>query len=130
MPNPIHSALPFLLAGALAAQQPAASALHLAFVGDLQQPRGKDFVAFLRAHYPRVDAVEREGCEPSQLRTADVVVLDWSQQDHGVSEWLKDKQAARRCPLGDLEHWDRPTVLIGSAGLNLAAAWNLPGTYG
>ena len=130
MPKPIRCALPFLLTAAVPAQQPALPPLHLAFVGDLQQPRGKDFVAFLRAHYARVDAVERNGCEPSQLRAADVVVLDWSQQDHGVMEWFKDKQAERRCPLGDLEHWDRPTVLIGSAGLNLAAAWNLPGTYG
>jgi hypothetical protein len=128
MANLIRCA-PFLLAAAAFAQQPA-QPLHLAFVGNLEQPRGKDFVAFLRAHYPRVDAVERNTCDPSRLRCADVVVLDWSQQDEGVSGWLKDKKAARHCPLGDLEHWDRPTVLIGSAGLNLAAIWNLPGTYG
>ncbi len=120
-----------LLTAALPAQDPARNPpLHLCFVGDLQTERGKDFLGFLRQQFPRVDAVERATCEPQQLRTADVVVLDWWQHDDGVSVWLRDKQAPRRVPLGELARWDRPTVLIGSAGLNLAAAWGLPGSFG
>lgn len=103
--------------------------LHVAFVGDLQGARGADFVKFLRGQFARVDAVERAGCAPEQLRGADVVVLDWP-QDQGVLGWLQDKDAPRRLPLGELARWDRPTVLIGSAGLNLAAAWGLPGSHG
>lgn len=103
--------------------------LHVAFVGELQQDRGKDFVQFLRAQFARVDAVERATCTPSQLRTADVVVLDWPQQG-AVSDWIRDKQKPRSNPLGGLARWDRPTVLLGSAGLNAAADWNLPGTFG
>jgi len=104
-------------------------ALHVAFVGDLQSERGADFVKFLREQFARVDAVERSTTTPGQLRTADIVVLDWPQAE-GVMLWLEDKQKARHSPLGDLARWDRPTVLIGSAGLNLAGSWNLPGTHG
>ncbi len=125
--------LPFValvLSLAAAAQDRASNpALHIAFVGDLQSPRGADFVQFLRAQFPRVDAIERSTCAPEQLRCADVVVLDWP-QDRGVMQWLEDKDKPRHVPLGDRARWDRPTVLLGSAGLNLAAAWNLPGTSG
>ena len=103
--------------------------LHVAFVGELRQERGKDFVQFLRAQFARVDAIERSTCTPSMLRTADVVVLDWPQQG-AVSDWVRDKPRVRTNPLGELARWDRPTVLIGSAGLNAAADWSLPGTYG
>lgn len=115
--------------GAAAQDRSLNPALHVAFVGDLQSPRGKYFVQFLRAQFPRVDTVERAMCTPDQLRTADVVVLDWP-QEQGVMKWLDDKQAPRHSPFGELSRWDRPTVLIGSAGLNLAGLWNLPGTYG
>ncbi len=115
--------------GAAAQQQAADPALRVAFVGDLQGERGADFVAFLKKHYARVDAVERSTCTPERLRLADVVVLDWPQAE-GVMAWLDDKKAERRVPLGELARWDRPTVLIGSAGLNLAAAWSLPGSQG
>lgn len=118
-----------LVLGAAAQDRAQNPALHVAFVGDLQTPRGADFVQFLRAQYPRVDAVERSACTPERLRTADVVVLDWPQGD-GVMQWMQDKQNPRTVPLGALVRWDRPTVLLGSAGLNLAAAWNLPGTSG
>ena len=104
-------------------------ALHLAFVGDLQSERGVDFVKFLRQQFSRVDSVERSTCTPDQLRTADVVVLDWPQSE-GVMAWMRDEQKERHNPLGQLARWDRPTVLLGSAGLNLAAAWSLPGTQG
>jgi hypothetical protein len=104
-------------------------AVHVAFVGDLQSDRGKDFVQFLRAQFARVDTVERGSCVPAQLRCADVVVLDWPQQG-AISYWIDDKQAPHHNPLGELDRWDRPTVLLGSAGLNAAADWNLPGTFG
>ncbi|HEX5053377.1 MAG TPA: hypothetical protein VFZ65_16490 [Planctomycetota bacterium] len=120
----------FLLSLAVLAQDKTKNpALHVAFVGDLQSERGADFVGFLRSQFPRVDGVERSTCTPDQLRTADVVVLDWP-QDQGVMLWQQDGQKPRQQPLGELSRWDRPTVLLGSAGLNLAAAWNLPGTNG
>jgi hypothetical protein len=102
--------------------------LHVAFVGDVKTPRGADFVAFLREQFGRVDAIERATCTPDQLRTADVVVLDWPQDD-GVMAKFNKKEPCKN-PLGELPRWDRPTVLIGSAGLNLATEWSVPGGYG
>lgn len=84
---------------------------------------------FLQGQFARVDTVERNECAPEKVRSADVVVLDWSQQD-GLMRWLQARDEPRHNPLGELARWDRPTVLIGSAGLNLAAAWGLPGTQG
>src|SRR5687767_10995773 len=115
--------------GVLAQDRSLNPALHVAFVGELQSARGADFVKFLREQFSRVDGVERSTCTPEQLRTADVVVLDWPQGE-GITQWFKDKQKPRHSPLGELARWDRPTVLLGSAGLNLAALWNLPGTQG
>jgi hypothetical protein len=103
-------------------------ALHVVFVGELESERGKDFVQFLRAQFPRVDAIERAKCSPEQLRTADVVVLDWPQED-GVMAKFHKKEPCKNL-LGERARWDRPTVLIGSAGLNLATEWGLPGGYG
>lgn len=119
-----------ILATAVPGQDRARNAgLHVAFVGELETDRGRDFVGFLRAQFPRVDALERDECEPELLRFVDVVLLDWPQQA-GVIQWLQNKGQPRRNPLGDLERWDRPTVLLGSAGLNVAADWGLPGTSG
>ena len=118
------------LALPLPAQDRAANPpLHVAFVGDLQTERGKDFVAFLQKQFARVDTFERADCTPERLRTADVVVLDWQQQD-GLLHWFDHRDEPRHNPLGELLRWDRPTVLIGSAGLNVAADWGLPGTQG
>lgn len=119
-----------LLAGAPAAQDRALNPdLHVTFVGELQAERGQDFVRFLREQFARVDTVERATCTPDKLRSADVVVLDWPQGE-GVMHWLRHREQPRHNPLGVLPRWDRPTVLIGSAGLNLATDWGLPGSNG
>ncbi|HEX6811656.1 MAG TPA: hypothetical protein VF384_08550 [Planctomycetota bacterium] len=124
----LHLSVGLLLPLCAAAQDPSLNRkLHVAFVGDLESARGADFVQFLRQQFARVDSVERKTCTPDQLRTADVVVLDWAQE---IMAWSQDKTMARHNPLGVLARWDRPTVMIGSAGLNLAADWNLPGTEG
>ncbi|MFO1076816.1 MAG: hypothetical protein U1E73_03720 [Planctomycetota bacterium] len=119
-----------LAAAWLPAQDPARNpALHIAFVGKPDDARGKSFVQFLRQQFARVTPVAIDGCTPEKLRFADVVVVDWA-QDAGVMAWLQDKKQPRMNPLGELARWDRPTVLVGSAGLNAAASWNLPGTHG
>lgn len=114
--------------GAAAQDRSLNPALHVAFVGELESARGKDFVEFLRAQFPRVDTIERAKCSPEQLRTADVVVLDWPQEE-GVMAKFHKKEPCKDL-LGERARWDRPTVLIGSAGLNLATEWGLPGGYG
>src|SRR6185436_8371345 len=50
--------------------------------------------------------------------------LDWPQSE------LSREARIQGAPLGKREEWARPTVLLGSAGLNLAVAWKLKGGSG
>jgi hypothetical protein len=52
------------------------------------------------------------------------VLLDWPQSGTMRGNWLDG------APLGNREDWDKPTVLLGSAGLNLAVVWKLKGGSG
>ena len=104
--------------------------LRVVFVGNADKARALDFRKFLQEQFTRVDLVDRKSCEPKQLEKADVVLLDWGQRDDGVMTWMMDRDKPRRCPLGRREDWRKPTVLLGSAGLNLATAWELKGGFG
>ena len=119
-----------LLAPSAASPSEDLAQLKVAFVGNGGTERSESFVEFLGQHVATVAFVERTESDPQALRKADVVVLDWSQQEDGVMSWISDREAKRHTPLGDRAGWDVPTVLIGSAGLNLAAAWDLAGTFG
>ena len=124
------AAAPLLLAAALAAQD--RHPQRLLFVGEPDTPRGKAFVEFLGAKFASVRAAKRFD-DLGDLKQVDVVVLDWPQQGAGsISEWMADpaKKAARRAPLGERDAWTTPTVLLGSAGLNLACVWDVRGSYG
>jgi len=55
-------------------------------------------------------------CTPDALRFADVVVIDCPEAN-GDCDAL---------PLGDLDRWDRPTVLVGAAGVLVARRFLLP----
>jgi hypothetical protein len=92
--------------------------------------REGEYVPFLKEHFTKVESVSREKFQPSQAKDFDVVVLDWPQymreQPGGgrINAW--DEQA----PLGKREEWSKSTVLLGSAGLNLAVSWKLKGGSG
>jgi hypothetical protein len=92
--------------------------------------REGEYVPFLKEHFTKVESVSREKFQPSQAKDFDVVVLDWPQfmkeQPGGgrINAW--DEQT----PLGKREEWSKPTVLLGSAGLNLAVSWKLKGGSG
>jgi hypothetical protein len=123
--------LAFLPAAALLAQDPARNPkLHVAFVGTAGSARTADFTKFLEQQFGSVQVVDRSKCEPKDLAAADVVLLDWNQQEDGVMTWVQEKGKARRCPLGERSAWTKPTVLLGSAGLNLAILWGTCGSYG
>ncbi|MFO0842112.1 MAG: hypothetical protein U0797_06885 [Gemmataceae bacterium] len=81
-----------------------------------------DYEAFLKKHFAKVAVAPRKGFDPAAARDADVVLLDWSQSEGSV-----DKATS---PLGKLEGWTKPTVLLGSAGLFMAGQWQLIGGAG
>jgi hypothetical protein len=98
--------------------------LKLLYVADVGTPREQSFTEFFRKHVKSVDTVARHGFDPATAAGYDVVVLDWPQ-----SEETREMRKLTS-PLGPRERWGRPTVLLGSAGLNLAVAWQVKGGAG
>jgi hypothetical protein len=86
--------------------------------------RSAEFEPFLKAHFAKVESTPREGFQPQSAKDFDVVLLDWPQSD------LARQQRIGTCPLGKREEWAKPTVLLGSAGLNLAVGWKVYGGFG
>ena len=103
--------------------------LKVAFVGDVAE-RTEDFTAALAEQFREVKAYPH-GTKPAELAAADVVVVDWQQNVEALQRWHKDPAAAgKACPLGPRTEWRTPTVLLGSAGLNLASIWEVKGSDG
>jgi hypothetical protein len=87
--------------------------------------RGPDFELLLKRHFAQTQTFSREAFKPAQAKDYDVVLLDWPQ-----SEEARADRQGKSCPLGRREEWNKPTVLLGSAGLNLAVVWKLKGGSG
>jgi len=109
----------------IAARHSGAESAHklpqrILYIGD----RDDEFVPFLEDHFAKVDAVSRGNFKPAQAGGFDVVLLDWPQSHESRGAWLDGS------PLGPREKWSKPTVLLGSAGLNLAVVWKLKGGSG
>lgn len=105
--------------------------LRLLFLGEPDSARANDFKNMLLGRFAAVKVADRWHWDRTLLRDVDVVILDWPQQD-GVSKWMLkgDRTVKPRLPLGRREQWTMPTVLLGSAGLNLAWAWDVKGGFG
>ena len=94
--------------------------LRVLYVGH----RSMEFEPFLKGHFARVESTPRESFQPQSAKDFDVVLLDWPQSD------LARQQRIGTSPLGRREDWSKPTVLLGSAGLNLAVTWKVKGGCG
>jgi hypothetical protein len=121
-----HTALALaILASFAAAQEPARNPQRVAFLGEPGAARTKAYTDFLQQRFAAVTTFDRDDADLAKVRKADVVLLDWGQSDAA-----RKQRAARWSPLGKRDAWDRPTVLLGSAGLNLAGAWQVRGSFG
>jgi hypothetical protein len=96
--------------------------LRILYVGTGGSPRARDFESFLKKYFAQVSAADRASFDPAIARSADVVLLDWSQADQDARQG--------KSPLGQRENWSRPTVLLDSAGLLLAGPWQFIGKAG
>jgi hypothetical protein len=122
-----------LLLGSLAvlaaasASQPSRSLdqLKVLYVGDRDSTRATHFAGFLKHNVGRIEFASRDGFKPSQADEFDVVLLDWPQSDSARKDWKTGNS-----PLGDRNAWTKPTVLLGSAGLNIAVVWKARGGSG
>lgn len=95
--------------------------LRILYVGN-DPERSKHFETFLNEYFVTVSVARRDDFDASAARDADVVLLDWNQRE--------DPWETVKSPLGSFEDWSKPTVLLGSAGLLVAAKWELPGNSG
>ena len=86
--------------------------------------RTAEFIPFLKHNVAHVESRDRHQFNPADAAAFDVVLLDWPQ-----GEETRDMRHLTS-PLGSRENWNKPTVLLGSAGLNLAVAWKLKGGSG
>jgi len=99
--------------------------LKVLYVGEpATTARAKQFTGFLEKNVGRIQAVERHQFTQAQATDFDVVLLDWPQS--GSS----DQERRQPAPLGERSTWSKPTVLLGSAGLNLAVVWKVRGGSG
>jgi hypothetical protein len=87
--------------------------------------RTRDYLEFLRSRFIDARAVDRDHFDPAGVADADVVLLDWSQSDIDLQQ-LQHLPS----PIGPREKWDKPLVLLGSAGLLLGVPWQLKGGFG
>ena len=95
--------------------------LRVLYVGS---ERADDYTSFLKEFVGQIESVSRADFQAKQSFAFDVILLDWPQGEETREMRLL------RSPLGAREEWSRPTVLLGSAGLNLAVAWKLQGGSG
>ncbi len=109
--------------GAAAAGATELGQLKVMYVGDSGSTRAKQFESFLRQNVAEVTVVPRSNFTPAEATNFDVVLLDWPQP--AEQDWK-----AGRSPLGPRAQWNKPTVLLGSAGLNLAVVWKVRGGSG
>jgi hypothetical protein len=116
--------LALIALGRLQPQAADLKSLKLLYVGDPGSERAKQFTRFLTSRVDKFTATGREGFKTEQAASFDVVVLDWPQGSSTQDEWR------RPSPLGDRAQWKTPTVLLGSAGLNLAVVWKVRGGSG
>lgn len=84
--------------------------------------RPGEFTPFLKQHFASVTTVSRNDFKADQVADIDVVLLDWP-QDGQIHSFPQS-------PIGERANWSKPTVLLGSAGLNLAVDWKLKGGAG
>ncbi len=98
--------------------------LKVLYIGEPGMPRAEHFTGFLGKNVGRIEAVSRNHFKPADADRFDVVLLDWPQEVTAL------KEGKGRSPLGERAAWNKPTVLLGSAGLNLAVVWKVRGGSG
>lgn len=120
--------LPLLLVVLFISDCPAVElrSLKVLYVGNARSARAADFKGFLSKNVARVAVAERTAFDPALANDFDVVLLDWPQsEEHGRTGKMPTKS-----PLGQRSAWNKPTVLLGSAGLHLAMVWDVKGGFG
>lgn len=99
--------------------------LKVLYLGNVGTPRANSYEVFLKEHFTVSKAVDRKTFDPAAAGEFDVVLLDWSQADEPDR-----RDTPLKSPLGPRESWNKPVVMLGSAGLLITAPWQTNGSYG
>lgn len=99
--------------------------LNVLYVGEASNTtRARQVTEFLQKNVGRLEALKRQDFKQEQASDFDVVVVDWPQSEK------TEQERQQGSPLGARSSWTKPTVLLGSAGLNMAVVWKVRGGSG
>jgi hypothetical protein len=93
--------------------------LKVLYIADGPAETDKSYTDFLKSSVKEAQTISRAQFKPSAADPFDVVVLQWRQSGGAAGSWSQGS------PLGKREEWAKPTVLLGSAGLNVAVSWKV-----
>jgi hypothetical protein len=120
---------------ALALLGPAAHAaekanLKVLYAGNVDSPRAKDFTSFLEKHFAKVTALDLGKFQEGDAKEHDVVLFDWTsiypRDKDGKIVRAKEGLSLSMPPAVRLSRdFDRPTILIGAAGEQVAGTLQL-----
>jgi hypothetical protein len=104
--------------------------LKVLYAGNVDSARGKDFTSFLEQHFTRVTAVELGKFQESDAKGHDVVLFDWTSiypRDKDGKINHGDRSVGMSMPPAPRlsRNFDRPAVLIGAAGGQVAGGQQL-----
>lgn len=116
----------------LAPATPAAEKANLKvlYAGNVDSPRAKDFTAFLGEHFAEVKAVPLGKFREADAKGHDVVIFDWTSiypRDKSGKINYDDKSLNLAMPpnVQLSRNFDRPAILIGAAGGQVAGGQQL-----
>ncbi len=105
------------------AEEPGRIPLRVLYLSRTKAPeRTAAFTEFLSQNFASCRTERRAEYRPDMTRDIDVVLLDWSQDERGSE---RDPS-----PIGPLEEWQHPIVMLGSAGLLQCTKWRIIGDAG
>ncbi|MBI3819375.1 MAG: hypothetical protein HY286_11830 [Planctomycetes bacterium] len=113
------------LAGVCDAQdsRPARLPQRILYIGDSGSPRAKAFNEFLGETFSKVAVEDRANYKSGDADAFDVVLLDWPQTP--MTPGAENSFPPKISPIGNRANWNKPMVLLGSAGLMLSCVWGL-----
>jgi hypothetical protein len=120
---------------ALALLGPAAHAaekanLKVLYAGNVDSPRAKDFTSFLEKYFAKVTVVDLGKFREGDAKEHDVILFDWTsiypRDKDGKIARDKEGPGLSMPPAPRLSRdFDRPTILIGAAGGQVAGTLQL-----
>jgi hypothetical protein len=114
---------PFFIQNSISASERSRIPLRVLYLSRTKDTnRTAAFTEFLTQNFANCRTESRDAFQRDFISDIDVVVLDWSQDER-----RSDKPVS---PIGPLEDWKHPIVLLGSAGLLLSKPWQVIGDAG